>query len=106
MQEPPESDSAPQIEAVIEVSHTTIEIEATDSSAGAQSMADGGAPFADEPLNRLERIAANFGAWIVTFADRWHIQSSPNFVVDGRPISDLLDPTHSPAEDDPSAPTL
>lgn len=111
MQEPAESDPAPPIEAVIEVSYTTIDLETADSSTGAQILADGEAPLADEPLNRLERIAATFGAWIVTFAERLHIQSGPSFVVDGRPVGDLLDPTPFPTEDgpplrSPTSPTL
>ena len=105
MREPADSESEPPIEAVIEVSHSTIEVYQTDASDGAQSLADGETLMADEPLNRLERIAANLGAWVVTVAERWHIQSGPAFVVDGRPIGDLLDPVQSPTEDDPGAPT-
>src|SRR5437879_6301776 len=107
MQEPADSDPAPPIEidTIIEVSQSAIVLDQADSSELVQSLVNAETAAPDEPLNRMERIAADWGAWIITVVERWHLQSAPSFVVDGHPISDLLDPTHSATEEDgPDAP--
>ncbi|MGZ3682098.1 MAG: hypothetical protein ACXVDI_26360 [Ktedonobacterales bacterium] len=103
MQEPADSDPAPPIDTIIEVSQSAIVLNQVDLSTVALSLVTAEALAPDEPLNRMERFAADWGAWIITFVERWHLQSAPSFIVDGHPITDLLDPAPSPTEDDPGA---
>jgi len=104
MQEPADSDPASPIDAIIEVSQSAIVLNQVNASKVAQSLVTAETPAPDEPLNRVERIAADWGAWIITFIERWHLQRAPTFVVDGHPIGDLLDPAPSPTEESPDAP--
>lgn len=101
MPEPADSDPASPIDTIIEFSQSAIVLNQADSSDSAQSLVNAETPAPEEPLNRMERIAADWGAWIITFVERWHLQSAPSFVVDGHPIADLLEPAPSPTEDDP-----
>ncbi|MGZ3675377.1 MAG: hypothetical protein ACXVCO_13810 [Ktedonobacterales bacterium] len=103
MPEPADNDPAPPIDTLIEFSQSAIVLHQVGSSDSAQSLVNAETPAPDEPLNRIERIAADWGAWIITFVERWHLQSAPSFVFDGHPIADLLDPAPSPTEDDPGA---
>lgn len=105
MQEPADNDPAPPIDTVIEVSQSAIVLSPIDSPEVVQSSLDAESPLTDEPLNRVERIAADWGAWIITVVERWHLQSAPSFAVDDHPIADLLDPISSPTEDNPNPPT-
>lgn len=106
MQEPTDSDLAvPSIDVIIEVSQEVIAFDQETPSEIAQSPDDGELRSPDEPLNRMERIAANFGAWIVTFADHWHIQGSPYFIADIRPLGDLRDAAPVTTENGPTTPT-
>lgn len=105
MQEPAESDPAPQIETVIEVSHSTVTFDEISSSEISQGLGNDETPLTDEPLNRMERIAAGFGAWIITIVERWHLQDGPSFAVDDHPINGLLEPVPTSTENSPDAPT-
>lgn len=107
MQEPADNaPDAPQIDVVIEVTQSAIVIDqAGDASVMQSSLQDDEAIATDEPLNRLERIAADLGAWLITFTDHWHLQSSPWFVVDNHPIGSMIDRTPPPADDSSSTPT-
>ena len=90
------------VDTVIEVSQIALALEPAESSVLAPLLLDTEALSADGSLNLLERLAADFGAWIGTFAERWHLQGSPCFVADGRLVTDVLDAHHSP-EGDPTA---
>lgn len=92
MQEPVDDVLAvPSIDVLIEVSEV------------AQALGESEALSPDEPLNRAERIAADFGAWVVTAAVRWNLQSSPCFVADGRSLCDVLEPAPLPTREAPTA---
>lgn len=92
MQEPADNMLAtPSIDVLVEVSEV------------ARTLGESEALNPDEPLNRAERIAADFGAWVVTVAVRWNLQSSPCFVADGRSLCDVLEPAPLPTKETPTA---
>ncbi len=102
MQEPVDNVLAtPSVDTVVEVSQDAAVIDRATTSETAQSLEESEAPGPDEPLNRVERIAADFGAWVVTAAVRWHLQSSPCFVADGRSLCDVEESSLYPANDAP-----
>ncbi len=102
MQEPADNVlAAPSIDTVIEVSQDAVVRDQATISEAAQPLEDSEAPDPDEPLNRVERIAADFGAWVLTAAMRWHLQGSPCFIADGRSLCDVEESALSPAQDTP-----
>lgn len=106
MQEPADSVLATaHVETVIESSQSAIALDQAQVPGIAPSLEEGEAPTTDEPLNLLERIAANCGAWIITLVERWHLQSGPSLIVDGHPIGDLLASASSSRETAPPPPS-
>lgn len=102
MQEPADDVlGAPSIDTVVEVSLDAVVLDQATIPEAAQALEASEAPGPDEPLNRAERIAADFGAWVVTAAMRWHLQGSPCFVADGRSLCDVEESVPSPAQDTP-----